>query len=109
VGSLSPGVVGFTVVLLVLYGVLVGGTWVRRVPGKMWNTASTIIFIVIAAMVTLNLVFVQVRQADSFRKAIIHTDCVAAQIDAIRIDLQTPTTAPLTMPNCDVHWDGNLR
>jgi hypothetical protein len=85
--------------------VLVGGTWVKRQPGKMWDTASAIIFIVIAAMVTVNLVYVQVRQADAFRKAKDRLNCVSTQIEAIRVDLQAPAGAPLTIPSCDVKWD----
>lgn len=104
-GSLSPGIVVLTVLTLVLYGVLVGGTWVKRQPGKIWDTASAIIFIVIAAMVTMNLVYVQARQADAFRKAKDRLNCVATQIEAIRVDLQTPMDAPLTIPACDVNWD----
>lgn len=104
-GSVSPGVVVITVLLLVLYGVLVGGTWVKRKPDRMWDTASAIIFIVIAAMVTINLVYVQVRQTDSLHKAKARLICISEQLAAVRVDLQTPMDAPLTIPNCDLNWD----
>ena len=96
-GFLSPGTMVLLGLLVLLYGVLVGGTWVRRVPGKMWDTAQTIIFIVIAAVATTHLVIVGARQSDAFRKAKDRLDCVAVQLAAIR------DQAP--MPNCDVKWD----
>ena len=94
---LSPGVMVLLGLLLVLYGVLVGGTWLRRVPGKTFDTVSAIVFIIIAAIVTVHLVFVGARQADAFRKAKDRLDCVAIQLDAIR--------AQAPMPSCDVRWD----
>ena len=52
-GFLTPGYAVFIGLLVLLYGVLVGGTWVRRVPGKTWDTVQPIIFIVIAAVAPL--------------------------------------------------------
>ena len=103
-GSMSPGTMVLTGLLIALYGVLVGGTWVRRQPERMWDTVSTIIFIVVAAVATIHLVIVGARQAAAFEKAKDRLNCVSIQLDAIRADLQTPMDAPLTIPNCDVHW-----
>ena len=103
--ELTPGYLVLIGLLVLLYGVLVGGTWVRRVPGKTWNTVQPIIFIVIAAVATIDLVFIGARQAAALQKAKDRLNCVSSQLDAIREDLQTPTYAPLTIPNCDVHWD----
>ena len=94
---MSPGTMVLLGLLILLYGVLVGGTWVRRQPEKMWDTVSTIIFIVVAAVATIHLVIVGARQADAFRKAKERLDCVAVQLDAIRA--QAPPA------KCDVHWD----
>lgn len=96
-GWMSPGIMLLIGLLLVLYGLIVGGTWVRRTPENIWDTASTIIFTVIAAIATIHLVYVGARQADAFRKARDRLDCVAVQLDAVRV--QAP------MPACDVHWD----
>lgn len=104
-GFLTPGYAVLLGLLLILYGVLVGGTWVRRVPGKTWDTAQPIIFILIAAVATFDLVFVAARQGDAFRKAKDRLDCVAVQLDAVRNDLQTPMDAPLTIPACEIAWD----
>ena len=93
---LSPGTMVLAGLLVLLYGILVGGTWVRRTPGKMWDTASTIIFIVIAAAATLNLVYVGARQGDAFQKAKNRLDCVSEQLAAVR--------AQAPMPQCDVRW-----
>lgn len=95
--ELSPGIMVLIGLLVLLYGVLVGGTWIRRTPGKAWDTAQPIIFIVIAALATVNLVIVEVRQGDAFDKARQRLDCVAEQLDAIR--------AQAPMPTCDVKWD----
>ena len=95
--GLSPGINVLLGALILLYGVLVGGTWVRRVPGKTWDTIQPMIFIVIAAVATVHLVIVGARQGDAFRKARQRLDCVAIQLDAVR--------AQASMPNCDVHWD----
>jgi hypothetical protein len=94
--DLSPGTLVLLGLLVLLYGILVGGTWVRRTPGKTWDTASTIIFIVVAAVATLNLVYVGARQSDAFEKAKLRLDCVAEQLDAVR--------AQAPMPNCQISW-----
>ena len=96
-GSMSPGTLVLLGFLVLLYGVLVGGTWVRRNSEKLWDTVQTIIFIVVAAVATIHLVIVGARQAEAFRKAKDRLDCVAVQLDAIR--------AQVEMPACDVHWD----
>lgn len=96
---LSPGVMVLIGILVLLYGVLVGGTWVRRVPGRMWETASTIIFIVIAALATVNLVVVEVRQGDAFDKARTRLDCVSEQLAAVRIQAE--------LPKCQIAWDAD--
>lgn len=97
--ELSPGYMVFIGLLVLLYGVLVGGTWVKRTPGKTWDTVQPIIFIVIAAVATIDLVFLGARQADAFRKAKERLDCVAVQLDAIR------SQAPI--PTCEIAWDKN--
>lgn len=96
-GWMSPGTMVLTGFLVLLYGILVGGTWVRRTPGKVWDTAQPIIFIIVAAVATIHLVIVGARQTDAFRKAKERLDCVAVQLEAVR--------AQAAMPNCDVHWD----
>jgi len=97
VGFISPGTMVLGGLLVLLYGILVGGTWVRRQPEKLWDTVSTIIFIVVAAAATLNLVYVGAKQADAFEKAKDRLDCVAVQLDAVR--------AQAPMPTCSVAWD----
>ena len=97
--ELSPGTLVLLGLLVLLYGILVGGTWVRRTPGRTWDTVSTIIFIVVAAVATLNLVVVGARQNDAFEKAKNRLDCVSEQLAAVRVQ------APL--PDCDVAWDAN--
>lgn len=96
-GSMSPGTLVLAGLLVTLYGVLVGGTWVRRIPGKTWDTISTIIFIFVAAAATLNLVYVGARQQNAFDKAKDRLDCVSEQLAAVRV--QAP------MPSCTVAWD----
>ena len=96
-GFMSPGALVLLGFLILLYGVLVGGTWVRRHNEKMWDTVSTIVFIVISAIVSIHLVIVGARQADAFRKAKDRLDCVAEQLAAVRI--QAP------MPDCVIAWD----
>ena len=96
-GFISPGTMVLGGLLVLLYGILVGGTWVRRQPEKLWDTVSTIIFIVVAAAATLNLVYVGAKQADAFEKAKDRLDCVAVQLDAVR--------AQAPMPTCSVAWD----
>ena len=105
--GLTPGYLVLLGLLVLLYGVLVGGTWVRRVPGKTWNTVQPIIFIVIAAVATFDLVFVAARQGEAFRKAKERLDCVAVQLEAIRADLQTPIDVPLTIPDCAIAWNAD--
>lgn len=95
--ELSPGIMVLIGFLILLYGVLVGGTWIRRTPGKVWDTTQPIIFIVIAAAATINLVIVEVRQSDAFEKARQRLDCVAVQLDAVR--------AQAEMPACKIAWD----
>lgn len=96
-GTMSAGTLVLGGLLLSLYAVLVGGTWVRRIPGKTWDTVSTIIFIIVAAAATLNLVYVGARQSDAFEKAKNRLDCVSEQLAAVRV--QAP------MPSCKVSWD----
>lgn len=98
-GFLSPGVLVLLGALVLLYGVLVGGTWVRRHSEKMWDTVSTIAFILIAAIATIHLVIVGARQADAFRKARERLDCVAVQLDAVRVQA--------AMPDCQIAWDAD--
>lgn len=93
---LSPGAAVLIGALVLLYGFLVGGTWVRRNPAKLFDTVSTILLLAISAFVSIHLVVVGARQADAFRKAKDRLDCVAVQLDAVRV--QAP------MPECDVHW-----
>lgn len=96
--GMSPGMLVLLGGLVLLYGLLIGGTWVRRNPTKLWDSVvQPIIFIVIAAVATIHLVIVGVKQADAFQKAKDRLDCVAVQLDAIR--------AQAPMPTCDVHWD----
>jgi hypothetical protein len=97
VGFLSPGILVLIGTLLVLYGILVGGTWVRRVPGKLWDTIVPIIFIVISGLAVVNLVIVEVRQGDAFDKARDRLDCVSEQLAAVRVQA--------AMPSCQVAWD----
>ncbi len=95
--GLKPEIMVLIGALLLLYGILVGGTWVRRVPGKMWDTVVPIVFIIISALAVVNLVVVEVRQGDAFDKAKDRLNCVAIQLDAVR--------AQAPMPSCDVQWD----
>ena len=95
-GFLSPATLVIIGVLVLLYGVLVGGTWVRRHDQKKWDFISTVVFIVIAAVATIDLVIIGARQANNLQKAREKLDCVAIQLDAVRV--QAP------MPDCDVHW-----
>jgi len=97
--ELTPGTLVLLGLLVLLYGILVGGTWVRRTPGKTWDTVSTIIFIVVAAVATLNLVVVGARQNDAFAKAKNRLDCVSEQLDAVR--------AQAPMPKCQIAWDAD--
>jgi uncharacterized membrane protein len=94
---MSPGIMLLIGLLLVLYGLIVGGTWVRRTPENIWDTASTIIFTIIAAVATIHLVYVGARQGEAFNKAKDRLDCVAEQLAAVRV--QAP------MPDCRVQWD----
>ncbi len=96
-GFLSPSVMVLVGLLLLLYGILVGGTWVRRVPGQLWDTVVPIVFIVISALAVVNLVIVEVRQGDAFDKAKDRLACVSEQLDAVRA--QDP------MPSCQISWD----
>ena len=96
-GSMSAGTLLLAGFIVLLYGVLVGGTWVRRTPGKTWDTVSTLIFIVVAAAATLNLVYLGARQQNAFDKAKDRLDCVAEQLAAVRIQA--------AMPTCSVAWD----
>jgi hypothetical protein len=94
---MTAGTVVLLCVLVFLYGILIGGTWTRRAPDKVWDTAQTIIFIVIAAVATIHLVIVGARQSDAIEKARDRLNCVGEQLDAIRVQAE--------MPACDVHWD----
>ena len=98
-GFLSPGTLVLLGFLVLLYGVLVGGVWVKRHDQKRWDTISTIVFIVIAAIATIDLVIVGARQATNMQKARVKLDCVAVQLDAVRVQ------APL--PECDIAWDAD--
>ena len=97
--GMTPGTMVLLGGLVLLYGVLVGGTWARRHDQKKWDLISTLVFIVISAVVSIHLVIVGVKQADAFQKARDRLDCVAIQLDLIRV--QAP------MSDCDVHWDGD--
>ena len=97
--ELSPGTLVLLGLLVLLYGILVGGTWVRRTPGKTWDTVSTIIFIVVAAVATLNLVVVGARQNDAFEKAKNRLDCVSEQLAAVRVQA--------ALPSCQIAWDSD--
>jgi hypothetical protein len=97
VGFLSPGTLVLLGVLVLLYGVLVGGTWVRRNDQKKWDLISTLVFVVISAVVSVHLVIVGAKQAEAVRKAKDRLDCVAVQLDAVR--------AQAPMPECSVAWD----
>ena len=96
-GAMSPDILVLLGFLVLLYGMLVGGTWVRRNSEKLWDTISTIIFIVVAAVATIHLVIVGARQNEAFGRARDRLDCVAIQLEAVR--------AQAKMPACDVHWD----
>ena len=98
-GFLSPGTLVLLGFLVLLYGVLVGGVLVKRHDQKRWDTISTIVFIVIAAIATIDLVIVGARQATNMQKARVKLDCVAVQLDAVRVQ------APL--PECDIAWDAD--
>jgi hypothetical protein len=52
---------------------------------------------VVAAIATLNLVYVGARQSDAFEKAKDRLDCVAEQLAAVRVQA--------VMPTCSVAWD----
>lgn len=97
--ELSPGTLVLLGLLVLLYGILVGGTWVRRTPGRTWDTVSTIIFIVVAAVATLNLVVVGARQNDAFEKAKNRLDCVSEQLAAVRVQA--------ALPKCQIAWDAD--
>ena len=96
-GSMSAGTLLLAGFIVLLYGVLVGGTWVRRTPGKMWDTVSTLLLFVVAGIATLNLVYVGARQSDAFEKAKDRLDCVSEQLAAVRVQA--------AMPTCSVAWD----
>lgn len=96
---LSPGTLVLLGVLVLLYGVLVGGTWVRRHDQKKFDLVSNLVFVIISAVVSVHLVFVGARQADAFQKARDRLDCVAVQLDAVRVQ------APL--PQCEIAWDAD--
>lgn len=96
-GSLTPGSLVLAGTIVLVYGLLVGGTWVRRTPGKVWDTVSTVLLFVVAAAATLNLVYVGARQQNAFDKAKDRLDCVSEQLAAVRIQA--------AMPDCDVAWD----
>ena len=96
-GTLTPGTLVLAGTIVLVYGLLVGGTWVRRTPGKVWDTVSTVLLFVVAAAATLNLVYVGARQQNAFDKAKDRLDCVSEQLAAVRIQA--------AMPDCDVAWD----
>ncbi len=96
-GAMTPGTLVLLGFLTLLYGVLVGGTWTRRNTEKLWDTVSTMIFIVVAAAATVNLVIVGARQNEAFEKAKNRLDCVAVQLQAVQSG-----TFP---PACEVKWD----
>lgn len=95
--GLTPGTTVLLGALILAYGGLVGGTWMRRSPEKVWDTVSTITFIGIAALATIHLILVGARQAQAFDKARDRLDCVSEQLAAVRV--QAP------MPDCQVAWD----
>ena len=94
---LNPGVATLIGALVLLYGVLVGGTWARRHDQKKWDTICTVVFIIIAALSTIDLVVLGARQTWSFRIAKAHTECVSEHVIAIR------NGAPA--PECSMIWD----
>ena len=96
-GSLTPGTLVLAGTIVLVYGLLVGGTWVRRTPGKLWDTVSTLLLFVVAGIATLNLVYVGARQSNAFEKAKDRLDCVSEQLAAVRIQA--------AMPTCSVAWD----
>ncbi len=96
-GSLTPGSLVLAGIIVLVYGLLVGGTWTRRTPGKTWDTVSTILLFVVAAAATLNLVYIGARQSDAFEKAKMRLDCVSEQLAAVRVQA--------AMPACKVSWD----
>ncbi len=102
---LSPSIMLLLGAMVLLYGVLVGGTWVRRTPGKTWNTAQPIIFIVIAAVATLHLVWVGARQNVAWNRARDRLNCIHEQIEALRGDMAAGRVTP--RPPCDVHWENS--
>ena len=95
-GWITPGIMLLIGLLLVLYGLIVGGTWVRRTPENIWDTASTIIFTIIAAVATIHLVYVGARQGEAFNKARDRLDCVAEQLAAVRVQA--------ALPDCQIAW-----
>lgn len=103
-GNMSPEAFLLLGFLTLLYGVLVGGAWVRRDKEGLWDTVSTVIFTLIAAVATVNLVFVTSKQAETIQQAREKLDCVATQITALRQDVLTPDVRE-PIPVCDVHWD----
>ncbi len=96
-GTLTPGTLVLAGTIVLVYGLLVGGTWVRRTPGKVWDTVSTVLLFVVAAAATLNLVYVGARQQNAFDKAKDRLDCVAEQLAAVRVQA--------VMPTCSVAWE----
>ena len=96
-GAMTPGTLVLLGFLTLLYGVLVGGTWTRRNSEKLWDTVSTMIFIVVAAAATVNLVIVGARQNEAFEKAKDRLDCVAVQLEAFQ--------SGKFPPPCQVKWD----
>ncbi len=94
--GLSPGTTVLLGVLVLLYGVLIGGTWVRRHENGKWDTIATIIFVVIAGLATTQLIIIGGRQANYNEKARDRLNCIAEQMEAVRVQ------APL--PNCQVKW-----
>lgn len=96
-GILTPGTMVLIGLLVLLYGLLIGGTWARRNTEQMWDTITTIAFIAIAALATVHLIIVGARQAEAFDKARDRLNCVADRLDAIN--------SRVVQPGCDVHWD----
>ena len=103
-GKLTPETMVWLGFLAILYGILVGGAWVRRTKEGLWDTVSTIIFTLIALLATLNLVYLGVRQRDGLQNAKQKLECVATQIAALREDVFTPNVR-LPIPACDIKWE----
>lgn len=92
----SPVTPVLIAVMMLLYGTLIGGTWVKRRSDDLWDTIATMIFITVAGIATVHLIYIGVKQSGYNREAQDRLNCVAEQIEALR------SSAPA--PACDVRW-----